>query len=398
MTDNEIIVGSSVFTGSKWAKMSEKHTMVYTIPGFEKLPDHQYKTSIIRCHGYRWFLKFYPKGNDEAKRTGGSGSFYSLFLYCADVTDGVSVTARFAIRLQMNGHQKSTEIRTYSKNATNYGFHQLCSRDKVLRACNANNGSLVIKVDLEVEVQGIGKPKSVLKDNLLGLYDSKKATDVTFLIGDCRLEAHRAVMLAHKSHLASLLEDILEDHVEMPMDGEDPELFEALIRFHYTETLPSGLENSTKAIPLLKLADKYDCQDLKILLENHIATSPTIITATSAIEILLFADSHNCTALRSATMSFLMDNLPEIMELRDWEKVLDSPTLLRQVMRELSKVEMSRVAAKPTAEKDHQSTPTPPPTPVPPCTPQQGSLLETSQGRTKPRTNWTRLAWRPKKK
>ena len=80
------------------------------------------------------------------------------------------------------------------------------------------------------------------------------------------------------THLVDLAED---RDTEIPIDDENPDLFETMIAFHYTDQVPRDLNTQKYAVDLLKLADKYGISKLKM----HIVEE--LLSAESCLELLL---------------------------------------------------------------------------------------------------------------
>lgn len=193
-----------------------------------------------------------------------------------------------------------------------------------------DNRTLVVKVDVQVDVQAIKhwRPPSNLVGSLTKLYQSKEGADVCFNVNGARIVAHKCILSMQNSNLAELA---VESGTEIPLTDMDPDLFETMILFHYTEEIPSNF-NVENAVDLLKLADKYGVVNLKMTMEAIIVESKTLLSQESCIELLLLADTHNCALLREAAVGMVVSHMPQIMESKEWEAVLREPTLVHDIM------------------------------------------------------------------
>ena len=333
MNDTEIIVGSVEY-GSDPPVFSEKHTMMFTIKGVQELADEMHETPEILCHGHRWYLEIYPYGSDKTKALEKDATYFTMYLCCADVTrrEIKSIGAKWTSRLGSTT-QASTPSWTFSKKSNGIGHRW--PRDKILLCCNAV-GTLLVKVDLQVDQNSIysWKPPRELSTNLLKHFESQAtATNVDLVVGEHRIGVHRVILAVHGSHLATIGEESSGVVAEIPMDGEDFQLIEMLVRFLYKETLPDNFDDEADALNLLKVADKYGFVNLKMLLEARVVQAKHIIRADSAVEILLFAESHNCALLRETAMKMVVNKMPEIRGKSGWDDIFKCPELAQDLFR-----------------------------------------------------------------
>lgn len=309
-------------------ELSEKRTIVFTIRAFALLADEDHMTPSLLCHGYHWQLQFYPKGDARAKTK--SPDFFSVFLISMEAKAGASIGTKLSFRVGSSLRLDDDYFWFSPDTFSGRGCHKGWRRGDMLNNCDAD-GSLVIKVDLQVDLKSIStwKPVPALKTNLLTLYESQLSTDVIFVLGERRIGAHWIILAAHQSHLANLSADKV-GNLEIPMDDENPDLFEIMIRFLYTECLPSDIDD---VLGLLKLADKYGVKSLKMLLEDRIIRAKDIVTVDSTGELLLLAYSHNCALLQEAAIDLAVANPQQIMESRAWEDIVESPDLMSEFFR-----------------------------------------------------------------
>ena len=311
--------------------------MLFTIQGFAALPDKEHATPPIFCHGHRWCILFYPNGDATDKKKFVDGTIYvSVFLRCDDAENGETESFRAKPLLRFGPDLSKgfgNPLPSFSKETPAYGWFGSFTRDQILRACNAD-GSLPVKVDLQVDERDIvsWKPAPSMLRKIANLYETKAATDIDFVFaGGHRIKAHRFILAAHDSHLGGLSDDDSSGTTEIHLTGEDPRLFEIIIRFLYTESLPEDFDDQADAISVLKLADKHGFADLKMLMEARISESKDIITEESAVEILIVAESHNCALLKEAAMKVVVDEMPHIIGKNGWDDLLQWPDLANEV-------------------------------------------------------------------
>jgi speckle-type POZ protein len=86
-----------------------------------------------------------------------------------------------------------------------------------------------------------------------------------------------------------------------------PQVFESLLHFVYTDSLPEmtdETEESMMAEHLLVAADRFDLQGLKLICEEILCRD---INEDTVAKILRFAVQHQCCLLRDACIEFLED-------------------------------------------------------------------------------------------
>ena len=84
----------------------------------------------------------------------------------------------------------------------------------------------------------------------------------------------------------------------------EPEVFDALLTFIYTDTLPEMKEGEECAMAqhLLVAADRYNLERLKLICEDKLCK---YIDTGSAATILALAEKHNYHGLKDACFAFL---------------------------------------------------------------------------------------------
>ena len=106
----------------------------------------------------------------------------------------------------------------------------------------------------------------------------------------------------------------------------DEDLFKTFLQFLYTEQVPSAFDWEQNAYPLLELADRLGCSDLKLFVEAKLVESG-LETVDEAIKALLFADGHTCALLKEAAVAVLVASPIQAMECPAWEAIKASKKL-----------------------------------------------------------------------
>jgi speckle-type POZ protein len=132
--------------------------------------------------------------------------------------------------------------------------------------------------------------------------------DVTFLVGGEEFSAHSSVLAARSPVFEVELNSATVAAGEcIWIDDMLPEVFDSLLDFVYTDSLPemTGAEESMMAEHLLVAADRFGMQDLKVVCEEQLLC--TDINEDTIAKMLKLAVQHNCSLLRDACIEFLED-------------------------------------------------------------------------------------------
>ncbi|XP_049831540.1 TD and POZ domain-containing protein 1-like [Schistocerca gregaria] len=153
-----------------------------------------------------------------------------------------------------------------------------------------------------------------LAGDLVALLESADSSDVTLMVGEVSLAAHRAVLTARSPVLAEKLKDTPNGTLQM--DGAPhKELGEALL-YMYSDQLPYPESVSDK---LLVLADNYELRVLKKYCEEQLADQ---ISVNNAVSLVVVATKHSCAALKRACVDFIRREIFDVMDTAGWELAL----------------------------------------------------------------------------
>ena len=89
------------------------------------------------------------------------------------------------------------------------------------------------------------------------------------------------------------------------IDDMEAQVFKALLRFMYTDSLPEmeeEEEEGTMCLHLLVAADRYNLERLKLICEEKLCKYISVGTVSN---ILALADQHHCDGLKKACFNFL---------------------------------------------------------------------------------------------
>jgi speckle-type POZ protein len=169
-----------------------------------------------------------------------------------------------------------------------------------------------------------------LRKLLLSLEEHPEGTDVTFVVEDTEILAHRLV-LAMRSPVfaAELLGHMRESTTRrVQIDDMSASVFEAMLCFIYTDEFPLKPNNAVKrkrglsleeknmtsshesmVRDLLVAADRYDLERLRLMCEDILAESVNISTVMPTL--LLVCGRQSCHQLEDSCIKYIASN-PEV--------------------------------------------------------------------------------------
>ncbi|CAM0957750.1 unnamed protein product [Alopecurus aequalis] len=161
-------------------------------------------------------------------------------------------------------------------------------------------------------------PPSDIGTHLGRLLDHTDGTDVSFIIDDERLPAHRAVLAARSPVFRAELFGSMAESTMSSITLHDitPATFKAMLRFIYTDELHAEdeLEDSSTEMfrNLLAAADRYALDRLKFICAQKLWDKVSVDTVAT---ILACAETYNCHELKNKCIDFFVreENFKEAM-------------------------------------------------------------------------------------
>ncbi|KAF8722517.1 hypothetical protein HU200_022344 [Digitaria exilis] len=260
---------------------------VYEVDGYSRtkeLPNgERIQSPTFWVGGYSWRIFYYPNGARPS-----CADYISVFLHLRrPIAKPIKVRARFSLLDRSGnpvpGRSSLYEEFEYLLLRDGHGVHEFIKRD-FLEASEHLVGdcfriSCDISVPAKIRTEYRAPPLSDLQQHLGNLLVAKEGTDVTFQVGGETFSAHRCVLAARSPVFrAELFGSTKEGTVTTKGDCIQvndmlAHVFETLLHFIYTDSLPemSGLEEPMMAEHLLKAADRYGVQRLKLICEEKLS-------------------------------------------------------------------------------------------------------------------------------
>ncbi|KAG2548247.1 hypothetical protein PVAP13_9KG155700 [Panicum virgatum] len=252
----------------------------------------QIASSSFKVGDCSWSFHYYPNGVSSSCKD------YISFFVTLDsrVAEPIKAWSRFSLLDQAGepvpGNSVHTDVREHFEIGASHGC-DLFIRKKFLEASeHLVDGCFTVW--WEICVERLTPPQHLLD------------TDVTFEVGSEVFSAHRSVLAARSPVLEAELSfsaataregatagDCRETDC-IRIDGMLPQVFESLLHFVYTDSLPemAEAEEPVMAEHLLVAADRFDLQGLKLICEEILCRE---------------INEETCCLLRDACMEFLED-------------------------------------------------------------------------------------------
>ena len=123
----------------------------------------------------------------------------------------------------------------------------------------------LIRIKCEVVYNGdaVYVDSTKMTENMIGLLDSAKHADVTFLVGKEKIKAHKAILAAQSNYFDKMFDSGMRECAknEVEIHDAEPSEFKELLRFLYSGLTPENLPEI--ALSLLPLANRYEAMELK---------------------------------------------------------------------------------------------------------------------------------------
>ena len=212
-----------------------------------------------------------------------------------------------------------------------YGYSTFIRRDKLL---NEENGlclmdTVIFEIGLSViknwVTQDTGAPSPLQhltpipptwsQDMARFLEGVSEHGDLSIMVGNECFRAHRAILMGRSPVFCAMLGrcGLMESRSsEISLDEIAPAVFEALLHFLYTDTIPGGLESLPveMAQHLLHTADKFDCPRLRSLCERRLLSA---LDAESVCDTLMLAEAAHASELAARCITFFIAHVEEVL-------------------------------------------------------------------------------------
>ena len=176
--------------------------------------------------------------------------------------------------------------------------------------------------------QDIGQDAPQLPKHLAEMLAQGLFADVTFVVEESRIPAHRCVLACRSEHFrAMFMSGMMESSArDVAVIDISPKVFRAVLTYIYTETVDVTDDLSAD---LFIAANRFCLQPLKSLCEKHLAE---MISLKNIVDLLVLAKRHQGEYLMKQGIEFATDNLEAVRRLPDLNRL--SKSIMLQLLKE----------------------------------------------------------------
>ncbi|XP_037423774.1 BTB/POZ and MATH domain-containing protein 2-like [Triticum dicoccoides] len=270
-------------------------------------------SSTFSVGGYEWNILIYPDGSNEEDKA----AYMSAFLcFCRGATAGVKVKYTLSL-LEKDGTASviGGERRTFPPVGETWGWAKFIDKSKLKELLSRNDDCFTIRCVLTVikdirtedaSTALVPLPPSDLHTHFANMLKDGHGMDVTFSVGGQLFSAHRCVLAARSSVFkAELFGQMKETSLKcIEIDDMETTIFEALLHFIYTDSLPSNwdLDQNVELQHLLVAADRYGLDRLKAMCEGKLCQRIDVQTVATTLAL---AEQHHAAQLKGACLTYL---------------------------------------------------------------------------------------------
>lgn len=296
-------------------------------------------SSTFSAGGREWNISLCPDGIKTEYK-----DYVSVFLYL--LKGAVDVRVKFSLRcLFYKGDQKlKSDTYTFKSIDDNWGWFNFIKKSELQELLPPHDDRFTIRCVLTViddphteDSKTIAVPQSKLHQDLVNMLKHGEGKDVTFSVGDQLFPAHRSMLAARsmvfKAELFGQMKE--KDTSCIKIDDMDPGIFEALLYFIYTDSLPDDCnadnENATMQ-HLLVAADRYGLDRLRLMCEEKLCESIGVQTVATTLAL---AEQHHCAQLKDACLGFIASHgvLGLVMETDEFKHLTTScPSIMKDIL------------------------------------------------------------------
>lgn len=303
-----------------------------------------------------WRIDIEINGKKEENK-----SWISIFAVLVDCEkNDVKATINFWIiddQLKKKLLTSTQAIQTYSpdEDENNSGFSQFCKKDKLRQNSQILMPNNKLTIGGKVIVYGL---KDLSKKNQLiipscdivndyrKLYESKEYTDVMIILnGTVEFKAHKAVLSARCPVFSAIFQSDMKENM-ISLDDIKDEIFEKILKFIYTDDIPSPEEINTD---LLTAAHKFKLEKLKNICEHALCD---VLTVANVAEVLTLTDCLAAEQLKTFAINFINDHKADVLESSRFQAMEKThPNLVVMLYRQLSAIK-SKINCESLSDND----------------------------------------------
>ncbi|VAI11073.1 unnamed protein product [Triticum turgidum subsp. durum] len=244
-------------------------------------------------------------------------AYMSVFLcFCRGATRDAKVKYTFSL-LEKDGKVSNLTDSTYTFSSASIGrgWTNFIEKSKLKELLSRNDDCFTIRCVLTVikdhHTEQVGTvpvqvPQSDLHTHFANMLKGGEGVDVTFSVGDQLFSAHRYVLAARSSVFKAELFGQMKGTTtkNIKIDDMEPAIFDALLYFIYTDSLPNNfdVDQNVALQHLLVAADRYGLERLKAICEEKLCQKFDVQTVATTLAL---AEQHHSLQLKKACLGYL---------------------------------------------------------------------------------------------
>ncbi|XP_072151453.1 BTB/POZ and MATH domain-containing protein 2-like [Setaria viridis] len=189
----------------------------------------------------------------------------------------------------------------------------------------------------DVSTSTVIVPQSKLHQDLSHMLKTGEGADVTFSVGAQLFPAHKCMLAARSTVFKAEFFGAMKERDDqcIKIDDMEPTIFEALLYFVYTGSLPDDCDADGSNVAmqhLLVAADRYGLDRLRMMCEAKLCQD---IDAQTVATTLVLAEQHHCTQLKDACLGFIASRnmLGVVMKTDGFKHLITScPLVMKEIL------------------------------------------------------------------
>ena len=278
------------------------------------------------------YLELYPNGDDETS----SGKCCQLFVYQV-----LPLESERLITITFTLTEENTNMELYSerfdqrrfpvKSKGGWGTNAILHNKKLLQVKN-----LVLHCKLEYEIEKIEPAVNKYSDLATDIARSftSMVKDVTFVIDEKEIQAHKFILSARSPVFAAMFQHETKEAAlnRFNIGDIEPDVFEALLRFIYTDKVDLTFEMSKS---LLAVSKRYQLDLLQWKCQVFLAQNLSI---NNCCDVLMLADIQSSADLKKDAVEFIRISSKEVIKTDGWKEMkISRPGLVLEIVDSLLK-------------------------------------------------------------
>jgi len=192
------------------------------------------------------------------------------------------------------------------------------------------------KITVEIEYEGpspthflTSGPQSRQLDNFSKLFESGQHADVTFMVQEEKIVAHKCVLATQCLYFERMFATNMNegDSGKIKVPDVRPKIFRGILKYVYCGEAPEY--SGADLMDLVAAADKYGLEELKKKGESVLCSQ---LDKNNVIDVLLFADRHGCAELLQQATNVFKMHAADLKKEERWNTLLADPEFLLKLL------------------------------------------------------------------